>query len=230
MLILLETAYTKISIVDKNTDTIYIVFNGLNGNPNYIDNINIDEKVDTDFYSLTDRATTIFVTDKKMSWGNYLEWDLIQKFINPIIKNKKSIIVGLSMGGTNAILSSQFLNADKLLAMNPQFSIHPLIYPDNDWSEWANLITDWKFPTIETGFYNKTKTYLLLASQEAPDFKFKNIFPKHYNLFEFGKPYGHNIALDLKRQSRLTMLFDAVKTDNIDKINLLSEFYFTQQS
>lgn len=226
MIVLNETDYTRISIVDRGTDNVYIIFNGLNGIIQNNGDFAVDETIATDFYSLSETTTSIFITDKKMSWGNSVEWQLVKDIVNPIIHNKNSTIVGLSMGATNAILSSQFLDAKNMLLINPQFTIHPSIFPDNEWSDWANNIDTWNFLTVESGFHNKINTYLLLSTGIEQDIKFVNVFPKHYKIIKFDKHYTHNIALDLKVQARLTHLFDAVANDDMDKMNWLSEFYF----
>jgi hypothetical protein len=230
MIVLNETDYTRISIVDRGTNNVYIIFNGLNGTVQNNGDFAVDETIATDFYSLSKNTTSIFITDKKMSWGNSIEWQLVKDIVNPIIHNKNSTIVGLSMGGTNAILSSQFLDANNMLLINPQFTIHPGIFPDNEWSDWANSIDTWNFLTVESGFHNKINTYLLLSTGIEQDIKFINAFPKHYKIVKFDKHYTHNIALDLKNQNRLSILFDAVANDDLNKLQLLSKFYFTQQS
>jgi hypothetical protein len=230
MQILYETNYTRISIIDKQTNDVYIVFNGLNGTLQDDGTLAVNEQFATDFYSLCKNTTTIFITDKKMSWGNCLEWNQVKDIVNPIIENKTSTIVGLSMGGSNAILSSQFLNANKMLVINPQFTIHTGIFPDNEWMDWAARIDTWKYLTIESGFNNKINTYLLLSSGVEQDVKFINVFPKHYKIIKFDKHYTHNIALDLKNQARLSSLFDAIMDDDLNKLEWLSEFYFKKQS
>jgi len=226
MQILYETSLTRISIVDKHTNNIYIVFNGLNGTLQDNGELAVSEVIATDFYSLCKDTSTIFITDKTMSWGNSVEWDSVYNIVNPIIENKNSTIVGMSMGGSNAILSSQFLKANKMLIINPQFTIHPGVFPDNEWIDWADRIDTWNFLTVESGFRNKIKTYLLLSSGIEQDCKFINAFPKHYKIIKFDEHYTHNIALDLKNQGRLGMLFDAVANDDLNKLDWLSEFYF----
>ncbi len=190
--VLLDNDTTRISFINNNTDTVFVCFNSLGI-------INPDE---LDFYSLSKYFSILFVTDKTSSWGNHLDWESVSKIVNPIIDGKTSYSIGVSMGGSNSIISSNYINTQYVVAFNPQFTIYPGIAPeDSEYLVHAESIKEWKHKTIEDSFLNKKTFYTFISRNDVNDFLFVDKYPKH--VFDCGYGYGHNLAFDLKNAGLL---------------------------
>lgn len=203
---LFNSKTTNISFIDRETDIVFVCFNSLGMN---------DQKT-LDFYSLSKTFSVIFIMDKKNSWGNKLDWNSISNIVNSIIKDKTSYSIGVSMGGTNSILSANYLNTDYVIAFNPQFSIHPEIVPDSEYRPYAEKIDKWIHYSIKKCLKIKNKTYYLFVStHDVNDTLFIHKYPQH--IFNFGNGYGHNLAFDLKNAGHLEGLLKVI-TSGPEKI------------
>jgi hypothetical protein len=199
MEVLLDTPNTRLSFINNETDIIFVCFSSLG----------VKEEVQQlDFYSLSKKYSVLFVTDKTNSWGNNLEWRSLAKIINNKIANKQSYSIGVSMGGTNSVLSSNYLDTKYVVAFNPQFSIHPLVEPNGTYLSYARKITHWKHKTIKSSFNNKKTFYTFVSTNDANDVRYIDIYPEH--LYNCGKNFGHNLAFDLKNAGLLQGLLDVI--------------------
>jgi len=196
---LLDNKTTSIFFINKNTDIIFICFNSLG--------MNSPETLD--FYSLSKIFSVIFIMDKKSSWGNRLDWKSISEIVNNIIKDKESYSIGVSMGGTNSVLSAQYLNTRYVVAFNPQFSIHPRVVRDSEYAPYATRIKKWIHPTINDclSIHGK-KYYLFVSTNDVNDVRFLHKYPQY--IFNFGDGYGHNLAFDLKNAGHLKGLLEVI--------------------
>jgi len=201
MQVLFESKTTYISFIDMNTKIVFICFNGL-GN---------QELKTLDFYSLSKTYSVIFVTDKTSSWGNSLDWENCSKVINKIIDGKTAYSIGVSMGGTNSILSSNYLNTQYVIAFNPQFTVYPEIVPNSEYLSYANKINNWIHKTIEDSFTNSQTYYLFVSTHDINDTLFINKYPEY--VFDCGSGYGHNLAFDLKNAGLLDTLLSILTSD-----------------
>ena len=219
--VLYDSETTRVSVINRNTYDIYITFNGLTG-------INITDRlteVMDEFKSLAKDRTTFFIADKTMSWGNNIEWEKVAEVLAPYLYQKASVTtVGLSMGGSNAILATQFFRVDKVIAFNPQYTIYPEFYPETEYKEWADRITNWRFKTIHSGFNNDTVYFLFWSSIHKPDTLFRGLFPRYSDMFDFEDRYGHNIAGDLKKDERLQELFDLCVGNRVDMLHEFTKY------
>jgi hypothetical protein len=177
----------------------------------------MDDPSTLDFYSLSKNYTMFFVTDKTSSWGNNLDWDKISSLVNPAIIGKASYSIGVSMGGSNSVISSNYLNTQYVVSFNPQFTIYPGIAPrDSEYLKYANRITDWKHKTIEDSFQNKKTFYTFVSTHDRNDTLFLDKYPSH--IFNCGSGYGHNLAFDLKNAGHLGGLLGII-VEGPDQIN-----------
>lgn len=220
MEVLYNSDTTRVSVVDHGTQDVYISFNGLTGE----DITDEPLEVTDEFKSLAKDTTTYFIADKQMSWGNKIEWDMVQKALEGRLEGKTVTTVGLSMGGSNAILATQFLKVNKVIAFNPQYTIYPEFYPETEYKPWADRITDWKFKTIHSGFSRDVVYYLFWSDVHKPDTIFRGLFPIHADVFNFGNQYGHNLAGDLKKDGRLKDLFILCQHNRVDLIHEFTRF------
>lgn len=199
MEVLLDTKNTRLSFIDRGTEIIFVCFSSLGVR---------EETHQVDFYSLSNKHSVLFVTDKTNSWGNNLDWTSLARIINDKIANKQSYSIGVSMGGTNSILSSNYLDTKYVVSFNPQFSIHPLIEPKGTYLEYARKIIYWKHKTIKSSFNNNKTFYTFVSTNDANDVKYIDIYPEH--LYNCGKNFGHNLAFDLKNAGLLQGLLDVI--------------------
>jgi hypothetical protein len=212
---LLNTETVYVTAIDKQTDIVFICFNGLTGTD--IDGVHPFQL--TEFKSVSKLYTTIFIVDKTMSWGNHVDWDMVKTAIQPVVEGKTTISVGLSMGGFNAIVSSSILNVDKVISFNSQYSIHKLIAPDKEYNDYANKIRHWNFKTFDYSFTNNTKYYMFVSEGSAVDKLAISKYPDFCHVFNFGDKYEHNIPAALKREERLQDLFNLVIANDLYRIN-----------
>jgi len=194
MQVLLDSDTTTVSFIDKETSTIFICFNSLGmDSPNLLD-----------FYSLSKTFSIIFVTDKTSSWGNHIDWKSVADIINPIIDGKDSYSIGVSMGGTNSVISSNYLNTGTVISFNPQYSIHPEVFPESEYRPYADKIKNWIHTSLKKSFSNSKTYYTFVSSGDTLDIKFLDRYPKH--IFDCGSTFGHNLAFDLKNAGLLSDL------------------------
>ena len=212
---LINTESTYVSVIDKQTDIVFICFNGLTGT----DIAGVHPFQLTEFKSVSKLYTTIFVVDKTMSWGNKVDWDAVRAATQPFVEGKTSISLGLSMGGFNAIVSSSILKVNKVISFNSQYSIHRFIAPDKEYNSYANKIRHWKFKTFDNSFDNNIKYYVFLSEGSAVDKLAISKYPDFCHVFNFGDRYEHNIPAALKKEERMQELFDLVVSDELDKIS-----------
>jgi hypothetical protein len=184
-----------------NTDIVFICFNSLG----------TDDPKRLDFYSLSKHYSVVFVTDKTNSWGNRLDWENCSKIINTIIDGKIAYSIGVSMGGTNSVLSSNYINTKYVVAFNPQFTIYPDIVPNSEYIPYAKKIENWIHKTIEASFSNKQIYYLFVSRHDINDTLFLKRYPNY--VFDCGPNYGHNLAFDLKNAGMLDDLLSLLTSD-----------------
>lgn len=194
MQVLFENDTTQIIFADKQTNIVFVCFNSLG----------IDKPNLLDFYSLSKTFSMFFVTDKTNSWGNNLDWKSVSSTINPLIKNKQSYSIGVSMGGTNSVISSNYLDTDVVIAFNPQYTIHPDAFPDSEYRPYADKIKNWKHTTLKQSFKNRKTYYTFVSREDIIDIKYLHKYPQY--VFDCGKSFGHNLAFDLKNAGLLAEL------------------------
>ena len=171
--------------------------------------------------------TSIFVIDKKSSYGNKISLEEIAAAIAPIlIRADRVHAVGYCMGGFLAILMSKIINIESVVAITPQWSIHPEYLPDNSYlREFTNRITKWKYPTLHGSFRDHTKYYIFNSDDPDDQEQIKH-FPqqKNIHIFEFGPAFGHDLpeALDGKLEElMLSCMFYGPDTTN----NFIKDYY-----
>jgi hypothetical protein len=224
MQVLLNTSNTKAVMFDKQTDIVFLSFTSLLGDDF---DPNDDEQTFMDFKSLSSSYTTIYITDKTMSWANNVEWELLAKTIKPYIDNKYVVAIGLSMGAFNAIISSNFININRVVAFNPQYTINTRIFPKTGYAQWAKKIRRWRFPTVLYGFKKHTEYIVVVGEIDIGDTMFLHKFPKSVNIVNFGEHYGHNLPKDLKDRGVLQSFLSLVADQDISEIYKFRDLHST---
>lgn len=222
MKVLLNTPNTRAIFFDKETDFIFLSFTSLLGDDFDPED---DEQHFMDFKPLASIYSTIYITDKTMSWGNNMDWELLSETITPYINNKKVIAIGLSMGAFNAIIGSKFIKIDKVIAFCPQYTVNLEIFPKSGYEPWSNRITNWRFPTVESGFVDHTEYIVAVGSTDIADTMFLDKFSPYCEILNFGSKYGHNVPKDLKDRGVLYTFIDLAVTKDVQALHEFRDTY-----
>jgi len=161
--------FTK-TLINKyflNKKKTFVAFSSIGGGTKYIQS--------EEFYDLTKKYNGIFVRDTSRSWFNNIDIKLLKKNI----EEKIDFAIGYSMGAFNAIIFSSLFKVKRVIALSPQFSIHPEISGDKDFVNYAARIKNWKYPQLK--FSNDTK-YLLIFGDSDKEKYHANLMPKKRNI------------------------------------------------
>ncbi len=202
MKILYEDNLLKITFVDDFISSrCLVVFTGVG---HKLGGIDIQRE---EFYSQHKFGMIIWITDKKRSWGNNLNVLKISEILKKISHNKKIFIIGNSMGGFLGILFSKYLNAKKVIAFNPQFSVCPDIVPDEKrWMHYRHQITEYRFKDLGDNFDKDIKYALILGDDLEDEIHYNKFFKfsSHPNIELIRiRNIKHNVASYLKNLNLL---------------------------
>lgn len=95
----------------------------------------------------------LYVSDESRSWlnGPGLAEFLVDavKGVAEQIGAEQICVVGNSMGGTMAMILASLMPIDHVVAIAPQFSVHPELIPEEDrWSYFRDRIRDWPYAQV----------------------------------------------------------------------------------
>ncbi|GHB42098.1 hypothetical protein GCM10007094_34130 [Pseudovibrio japonicus] len=149
----------------------------------------------------------IFVTDRRRSWGNNINFDLLKKIILRVSKDKKLFCLGNSMGGFLSIVATKFLTIEVSVSFVPQYSVKPEIVPfETRWVNYTQDIEHYKIHSLDEYFNNSTK-YYIFTSRDRLDYMQAKLFPKRNNIYHFNyRKIKHDLARQLKMNQELTPL------------------------
>lgn len=130
-------------VIRGRTDECIICFTGVGHQLGGIDMQN------PEFARSDGEETKIFVIDKHRSWGNDIDWGRLKNIVNHLVPNAEITTLGNSMGGFLAILSASVFGAKQAIAFVPQWSIDPLIVPEEDrWKQYTQRIQKIHYPDL----------------------------------------------------------------------------------
>ena len=127
------------------------------------------------------------------------------------------------MGGFLAILSSRKINAIKVMAFVPQWSIVPSIVPyEHRWQEYRRGIKEVKFPDLSNAFYEDCNYYILMGAHPS-ERQHTRYFLHHakkpnVEVIEFSE-CAHNVAAYLKEKGLLVDTMNAALLNNLELTN-----------
>lgn len=165
----------------------------------------------------------IWIIDKTVSWGLALDFDLISQEVEALKGARKVYSIGASMGAYNAILFSSRLQAERVIAFNPQFSVNVnYIGPDGLSERSRSLLTKWsdQVPENILGFFSpRTKYAIVMGSAERDSLHHKYFHRLARNscveVYKIDVD-DHNVAKYLKRRSLLKRcIFTFFKTGTL---------------
>jgi hypothetical protein len=157
-------------------------------------------------------TTTIFIVDKKISFGNNVDFNLLQRIIFPYTKDKTINAVGSSMGAYNAIIASNFIDISTIVAFVPMFSPSPKVIPgETRWLHFIDKVKTLHFESLEKQFNNKSK-YYIIAGFSGLDQKQLCKMPKKSNIHKIyfkNQYFHHDVAGILNKENILYNVIEA---------------------
>jgi pimeloyl-ACP methyl ester carboxylesterase len=150
----------------------------------------------------------LFVADASRSWMN--TGGLTEKIEGAVrklaaeINPRRIVAFGNSMGGSAAMIFAKTYPLDALIAIAPQYSIHPEEMPNEDrWTHYAGQITDWRHRAVPSLVGRPTEVVILHGSANR-EMMHARRFAQGANIHHFiFKDFAHGIAQRLKRKDRL---------------------------
>jgi hypothetical protein len=180
-------------------------------------------------YYLKKDANIIYIVDKKNSWSNNINFNKIKEKIQYIIKNKKIFLVGASMGGFNAILFSNYIDAEKCIAFVPQISINKNLAPDV-FIEYQKDIEKINKIDVDTVTFNSKTKYVLFFGNDkqeknsyllAKKYKEANNF-SNIDIFVF-KSFNHDLLIEFNKILKVSMHITFLIESN-NKIEIIKKY------
>ena len=99
------------------------------------------------------------------------------------------------MGGFLAIAFSNVYPVNNVVAMTPQWSIHPDILPAESYLNYfTDRISDWKIKDLSDAFVDETNYFIFNSDNEDDQYQIR-LFPKQDNIdvYEFGPAFDHDL-------------------------------------
>lgn len=150
----------------------------------------------------------LFVSDASRSWlnGSGLAERIVSAIERTAEETKAARIVALgnSMGGTMALLLARLTRIDTVLAVVPQFSVHPKRVPEETrWHFFRNQITEWPFEAVDDLPPEQTQT-IILHGGTADECMHLDQFSTGPNTKHFVFPdLDHHLGRRLRKQKLL---------------------------
>lgn len=195
----IDTDTLRISVVPHQSGSAVLCFSGIG---HQIGGVDIQGQ---EFFNASQNATSIFICDKKRSWGNNLDLAAIAELLAPHTAGKTLYALGNSMGGFIAIVAGMFFDLRSVVAFCPQYSVKPSIVAEDRWQAYINDIGGWRYPSLENVFREQTQ-YYVFGAPSGKDKKHLSRLPRLPNLHRifFRDPgIGHQEAKRLKREGLL---------------------------
>jgi len=156
-----------------------------------------------EFFNLTKKYNIFFIRDITRSWFNNVDIKLIKKLLN---KKRINFAIGYSMGGFNAIIFSTLFKVRKVIALSPQFSIHPKISKDKSFLNYASRIKEWKYPQLK---FSENTDYLLIFGDSYLEKYHASLMPKKKNIkIILIKNCDHQSITKIKRSGKMYKLIN----------------------
>jgi hypothetical protein len=216
-----ENDFWRISVIeDSNFDHVSISFSSTP---------RIGEKFATEEFVGTVSAigTSLFVIDKTNSYGNKIDIYHIANTINQYVQNKTVSLVGFCMGGFLGIAFSKLINNVKnVVAITPQWSVHPEYVGDTYLKRYTTKISDWKIKTLDDSF-DDSINYYIFASDDPTDILQTSYFPQdraNIRIFRFGPDFDHDLPGQLG--NNLSKFVTECFKDNTKNIDAFIEQYY----
>lgn len=214
MKVLFEDTFLRVTFIDRGSkDRLLICFTDAGLEMGHVGKaISHAYKFPEQFTRTTEHlnCSAVYVTDKTASWGNHISFEQIAKIIAEQAVNKKITILGVSMGGFNAVVASNYLPASLCLSFCPQFSISPKVMPqEHRYDSFVQAIKEFQIPSLD-GQFNDTCVYYTFNGSQGADRYHWEKFPVLKNAHHYVFPHiDHRVAKELRNRDVLIELIEA---------------------
>ena len=159
----------------------------------------------------------IFISDTTRSWGNRLDFELLQNVIAPYIEGRRLFSLGNSMGGFLCVLASSFFPIEAAISFGGQYSVHPRIVPDETrWRPHRNRIDNWRYESLSEHINSTTRYYLFYGDHHLEELHYSR-YPRQPNVHCYIFPgRKHNLAGVMKRHGVLDYVVSACLEDRFE--------------
>ncbi|SDI68916.1 hypothetical protein [Alloyangia pacifica] len=146
----------------------------------------------------------IFITDKRRSWGNALDFGVIADVLSPFVAGREVYSIGNSMGGFISIISTRYIDTKISIAFVPQYSVSPDRVPwEKRWRDYTASIQTYRFECVE-GYFAESTKYFIFSGAIGDDYRHARLFPIGDNIFHYAfHDMVHEVAADFKRRNVL---------------------------
>lgn len=159
----------------------------------------------------------LWVIDESRSWLNAP--GMAERLVATIEMMRETIgatrLVGLgnSMGATMLLHLSRLVDFDTILAFTPQYSVDPIIIPDETrWFYFRRKIESLRFPCADYFRLDRT-IYFIMHGDTTNELIHALRFPNMHGLTHLIFPgYGHTLTAQLKKQGKLTTIVNLAIT------------------
>lgn len=220
---LYEDDHLKITYFDKKSEDIVVSFSST---PRLAQGeaVAIEQFIGT---LSRNNISGIFVIDKTSSYGNRISLAKVASLISPITKNALRVhAIGYCMGGFLAIALSKSIYLHSVVAVTPQWSIHPDILPTESYLNiFSSQIDEWLIKDL-SGYFADDTRYYILNSDDSDDQYQIQYFPKQDNvtIFEFGPAFGHDLPEALDGELERLMLL-CINDDGDQVRDFITSYY-----
>jgi hypothetical protein len=200
MITIADDETVRIVIDGKESNAVTLVFSSL-GRPN----LGLEGQ-GPEFAPLRATATTIFIMDRRRSWGNDLDFERLTSVIAPHTRGKTVNTLGASMGGFLAILMSRFIAVGSAVAFVPQYTIDEaglVLRPRS--IPYVRRIARLRYPSL-AGAFGPSTAYFAFFGDCPIDRQHFDRFPRAANVanFRVGQPsVQHFLAQRLRNDGVL---------------------------
>lgn len=209
--VLFEDPQLRVSFVDRgSTEHVLVCFTDAGLEMGHVGEALDQERRRKTQFVKTARllaCSAIYVSDKTVSWGNHIDFDHIADIVRPVTECLNITLLGVSMGGFNAIVASNYLNASLCMAFCPQFSVDPVVMPrEHRYEAFVSNIKNFKIPSLENQFNPNCNYYTFNGSRGEDQYHWER-FPILHNARHYVFPeIDHRVARELRKREILVPL------------------------
>jgi len=220
---LIDNEFIKITYFDKPSKDVFLAFSST---PRLAqgEEVAIEQFVGT--LSHNSKAS-IFIIDKQSSYGNKIDPEEIASLILPIVNGRPVQAVGYCMGGFLAIMLSEYMDISNVVAITPQWSIHPEVLPSDSYlNVFTKRIGLWTISDLSKSFNDKTNYFIFNSNDPDDQYQIK-YFPdlKNLAIFEFGEAFGHDLPQALNDGELESLMMDCVYGNSSNVSSFISNYY-----
>lgn len=170
----------------------------------------------------------LFIADESRSWMNapdlLAQTIVVVSDLRASIGAQRVVAIGNSMGGSAALIFAAHFPLNAVLAISPQFSVHPDLIPKEDrWTRFASRIQDWPHPSVPDLSDNGAQV-MILHGGRGKEMRHAHPMAQGPNIHHYIFPgSGHSLAYGLHRRNQLEPISTPLISGDLPKACLAAE-------